>query len=289
MNSKLERTLPVILSVLGSAGVVGTSILVAKSTLDNKEKLEELKGCKSKKKVIIDTIKIYKWPLATGAATIASIVAGTIISKKVEASLSATAIMLDTALRKYKHKAKELLGEKAQEITKAIAKDDFKDLKEESKKIEPTDRRKLYYEEHIGFFKALPEDLKEAVHITNEKILSSYDGPEVTVTDHWASLNTFLEDCHGDLVPEDNIDLESFDYGWTAEYMAYTYGEDIFLHINETPHLDASGNEMYTIIEFDKEPCFGIHSDYINWPNPKLDEYNAKDLDSIEDNYYKEK
>lgn len=289
MNSKFERALPVILSVVSSVGVVATSYFVAKVTPKANERIKKAKETNSKKKIILETIKGYKVPIIIGSATIASIVSGTIISKRIEASLSATAIMLDTTLRKYKGKVKELVGDKVDDIKEAIAEDDYKEKKELIEKKPITDGRVLYQEEHIGFFKAYPNDIERAVAITNEKILTSYRGKERTITDHWASLKTFLEDCNAELIDEEDnpIDDVSFDYGWTSEYMAYTYEDDMFLHIHQKKHKDAQGNIDYVILSFDKDPIFGVYSDYSNWPSKKLEDsgYNAGDLDELENNY----
>ena len=71
--------------------------------------------------------KGYYPALIAGGITISSIIAGTIISKKIEISLAATALALDATLRKYKGKVKELLGDKGSEIiSESIFKDDQK-------------------------------------------------------------------------------------------------------------------------------------------------------------------
>lgn len=268
MNSKTQKALPIVLSVFASLGVVGTSILSAIETVKAKPKLDKAKETGNKKVLVKEFIKDYKWTLLAGSATVASIVSGTIISKRIEASLSATVIMLDTALRKYKNKAEQVLGDKAKEITKQIAEDDYNALKNKNKDVSPRKRSKvLYHEEHIGFFYAFPESLDKAEAITNEKIITSYCGKEKTPTDHWASLRTFLDDCNAELVddPENPIDSISFDYGWSIEYVKTCWGEDdIFIHLKRNVVTDENGNVKYIEVSFDKEPVADLLN-YETW------------------------
>lgn len=296
MNTKVKKTLPIMLSILAAGGVVGSNILTAKETVKNKEAMDEALKTKDKKVIVKTFIKSYKWSLLSGAATIASIVSGTIISKKVEASLSATVIMLDGALRKYKGKAKELLGDEVNKITKSIAIDDAKKMDIKQAPVNTNKRKKiLYHEEHIGFFYAYPESLDKAMAITNEKILTSYEGKERITTDHWASLRTFLEDCNADIPEEGNqhIDEISYDYGWTAEYVSSVYGgNDIFVHLKKTPIKDEESGLEFIEIEFDKDPVYNP-MDYMNWPSEKYDNeiaagqdeeayYDVKDIEKAE-------
>lgn len=257
MNQKLEKVLPIFLSILASAGVVATGVAIAKVAPKANEKIKEAKETGSKMEVVKTVVKEYKIPLVLASATIASIVSGTIISKKIEASLSATTLMLDTAYKKYKYKVKQLFGDKANEIVKSISEDEKEKKKDKIEELNSRDNRQLYHEEHVGFFKADPEDLKKAIALTNEKILTHFRGVAQTETNHWASLDTFLEDCNAERLSND-IDKVSYDYGWNFDYMNDLYKYDMHVRIIETPHVDENGIVDYIIIQFDKEPIFGI-------------------------------
>lgn len=76
-------------------------------------------------------LKVYYPSILVGTATCASMVAGAIIGKKTEASLTATALLLDSGYRKYKSKAKYILGDKAKDIEKAVREELFEENKSE--------------------------------------------------------------------------------------------------------------------------------------------------------------
>ena len=99
--------MPIVLAVTGSVGVIATSVLVAKETPKTNKKLEEVIEDDKKKKLFKKGTIIVKsyWPaILCGVGTIGSIVASTIISKRTEASLIATATVLSQEWNKYKYK-----------------------------------------------------------------------------------------------------------------------------------------------------------------------------------------
>lgn len=266
MDYKVQRILPIPLSILGSCGVVATSIIVAKKAETANEKIRQ--AFKISKK---DGVKVFLkeyWPALTmGSATIASIVSGTIISKKVEASLSATAIMLERSLMKYKGKAKELFGEKASEITKSIAKTDYK---KDEKKLPTNDENgeRLYWEEHIGFFKATPENIYKALLLLNEHIICN--------TQNFYSFKVFLKEAKAKLV-DSEVDNISYEYGWSCEYIDEVYeGErGPFLHIKIEPFVDEDGVVKYYTIMFDKDPIVATTKE-------KMADYNVDEIEMFE-------
>lgn len=262
MNIKTQKTLSVVLSIVGSVGVVATAFLAAKRA-PKAEK--ELKKASDKKEKAAIFVKNY-WPVIVSAtATVASITAGTIISKKTEASLTAMAVGADQLYRRYKGKAIELFGDKAKDITKEVSKDLF-----DSKKIAKLPKKegeRLYYEEHVGFFYASPEDIAYAIGDINKR-LATQDCISPFKTFYWASLRTFLYDANvnkfygGSLkegCKEDGSDVDdmSFDYGWDKEYLNHMYGcSNIDAHFLDV--LDDDGETKYTMISFDQEPVADI-------------------------------
>lgn len=279
MNRNVQRSLPIFLSILGSAGVIATAILVGLEAEKANKNIKEAKNNKDTKGVIISFIKGYYPALIIGSATISSIIAGTIISKKIEVSLTATALMLDTSLRRYKEKLKEVFGDRADSIFDSIIKDDYTKLSKEDK--ETSQGELLYGEEHIGFFKTTPSNLEYALGLTNEKIISKRG---------WSSLREFLADCNAKIVPNSEIDDVSYDYGWYLDYLNGIYINDSvqssFLHITKEPVYDENGEFHYYIIRFDKDPVFGVTPENIS----RLGGYRAANLeiyeDSIRDDFY---
>lgn len=270
MNYKIQKALPVILSMVSSVGVALTTYLCAKQTLKYSDELKELKKTNDKKLIVKECIKCYSPAIISGIATVTSITAGTIIGKKTEASLSATCLLLDGTLRRYKGKVKNVLGDKAQLIEKSIGTDIFLEKNKQMKTI--GDDYDLYYEEHIGFFKAKPQDLQTAIDNLNMRLLSG----ECCLT-----LQLFLDDAKAKLLSADRVDKVSYDYGWTAEYLADVYGErftDVtptkkLLSVKLEPYTDSAGNVKYCILTFDKDPIFGISEQKL------LGGYNLSNMD----------
>ena len=249
MNIKTERALPIIFSLIGSGGVIVTGILAAKNAEKANIAIREAKKNNNKKGMVLAFIKGYYPTLIVGSFTIASIISGTLISRKIEISLAATAIALDSSLRKYKSKVKELLGDKADDINKSISNDEYKKIKDDKKTVK--DELTLYYEEHVGFFKTTPEKLEYSMGKINEDIHAKCG---------WASLETFLRYSNGILLDNSKIDKMSFSYGWWLEYLSEVYSNqapsddlNLFIHMNKQKHFDDNGVFDYFIITFDKE------------------------------------
>ena len=124
--NETKKALPIIFSIIGSLGTIGTAVLVAKETPKVQEKLKEKKDISK-----IEYLKIlgkgYLPAILAGVATISSITASTIISKKTEASLIATTAVLSQGWNKYKYKIKDVLGPQGQKkITDLISSEDYK-------------------------------------------------------------------------------------------------------------------------------------------------------------------
>lgn len=245
MNFK--NVLPIALSILGIGGVIATAILVAKETPKFNKDLEELK--KDDKTRKIDIVKTaaedYAPALIVGVATIASVASSTILSKKNEISLSSAAIIADTGWRKYKDKIKKVLGiETHKDILDKLSLDDFAKVKEK-------DRDDLYWEEHVGFFKADPEKLAYAYSDINRRLhdeeftTGSYPGV--------AQLCKFFTEAGVDfLVP--SINAEDIRFGWDIDYLYENYGY-IWVNMNIEESTDDQGNKYKKII-FIEDPIY---------------------------------
>jgi len=127
----LKKLSPLILTVVGSAGVVATAIFTAKATplvLDEIKKKEEEKG---EELTVIEKVKAAA-PICAPAAgiavvTIAAIVGSNVLSMKQNLSLAATCTLLQKNFSQYKSKVKKLFGDDAdKKVTTEIAKDNEK-------------------------------------------------------------------------------------------------------------------------------------------------------------------
>ena len=257
MNSKLQRALPVVFSALASVGVAATAYSVAKETKKAQSSIDEAFASKDKKKIFVTFVKSYKWSLAIGTATIASITAGTVISKKIEASLSAAVIMLNRSFVRYKNKAKQILGEKAHEITAELSKDDYEKNKKAIDESNPHNGKQLFCLADSGiFFWATMADVAFALNDSNARIRKP-DYKTKCDTKFYASYESFLYDACADITDRTadgtDIDEETFGWGWSADYLMNMYGDDT-LTMKLTPVTDENGVVHHTVISFDQEP-----------------------------------
>jgi len=128
----LRRNSPTILTFLGAAGVVATSIAAAKATPKAMALLEKTKEEKGEELTKLEIVKVagpaYVPAVAIGASTIACIFGANALNKKTQASIMSAYALLDTSYKQYKSKVKELYGENSdRNVKKEIAKDKFKD------------------------------------------------------------------------------------------------------------------------------------------------------------------
>lgn len=264
MNNGIKKAMPIVLAVTGSVGVIATSVLVAKDAPKAAKKLEEVAE-EDKKKALLKKgtiiVKSY-WPaILCGVGTIGSIVASTIISKRTEASLIATATVLSQGWNKYKYKVKELLGPEINDkITNAISQDEYK-LKVSEKEVKTDEKdapnnvsnKVLYYEEHLGFFECDQVKFMAALNDLNQRL--HVPDADVKGTFYWATLKTFADDAKAIL--RDKSKLQACkSIGWTADYLAEVYGlTGVWVHPYYYKVYDKNTNKLlYTKIEFWEEP-----------------------------------
>lgn len=106
-----KKHVSIILTCVGSAGVVLTSYLTAKATIKAVDILkdEEL----TTKEKIVKATPSYIPSIVIGASTIACILGSNIVNQKYQASLMSAYALLNSSYSDYKRKLKELYGEEA--------------------------------------------------------------------------------------------------------------------------------------------------------------------------------
>jgi len=258
MSYKTRQIISSLLGVVSAVGTVVTTVLAVKETPKALKKLDELKNTYKDKKIpfkvwIKEFMPIY-WPsIVVGAATIASPIAATIMSRRTEASLIATSTMLSQGWNKYKYKVKELIGPKGEKLIRAnVAQDDF-----DKKKPQPTKGSKqLYYEEHLGWFYADPVELQAGLEDINQRLYTpdakSNDGPT-----YWATLYWFAQDSKANVLDKDKL-AACQDMGWTVEYISEMYVKRfVWVHPSFTRVFDKeTGVLLYTMLTFEEEPIY---------------------------------
>lgn len=205
----LKRNASTILTYIGGAGVIATSVLAVKATpkaIKVIEKAEEEKGEELTKIEIIKTAgPCYIPAIITGVSTIACIFGANVLNKRQQAALMSAYALLDNSYKEYKNKVQELYGE---ESDKRIRTEIVKDKYENADILEEDDGKQLFYDSYSNrYFRA-----------TNETVLrAEYEINKILNEDCYASLNEFY-----DLLGISSI--EHGDYvGWSSAQMFEMY------------------------------------------------------------------
>lgn len=191
-QSKLfvKRNGATILTCLGGAGVIATTVMAVKATpkaLASVEAAEKEKGEELTKLEYVRTVThVYIPTIVTGTATIACIFGANVLNKRHQASLASAYALIDSSYKEYKAKVKELYGEETHnEIVNSImvekAEDKYInssylcsncDLSVEESGSEP----RIFYDVHSGrYFESTIERVMNAeYHLNRNYILRGY-------------------------------------------------------------------------------------------------------------------
>lgn len=170
MNTKqfFKRNAGTILSCVGGAGVIATSLLTVKATTKAVRLLDEAKQEKGEDLTKMEIVKtagpVYISPIAFGVATISCIVGANILNKRAQASLIGAYTMLNTSYKEYADKVEELYGEGAnQAVEEAIFED----------KAENEDTKtQLFYDEYSKqYFESTLFQVQKAQYMLNRELV----------------------------------------------------------------------------------------------------------------------
>lgn len=172
-SSKLffKRNGSTILTVIGGAGVVATSVSAAMATPKAMRLLDQAKKEKGEKLTKLERVVVagpaYIPSIAIGVGTIACIVGANILNKQRQAALIGAYTLLDSSYKEYKQKVLDLYGENANdEVVEAIAKDKY-DADEHT----VVDGKQLFYEAYSGrYFESTMEDVLRAEYTLNREL-----------------------------------------------------------------------------------------------------------------------
>lgn len=233
----LKRNSSTILTCVGSAGVIATSVLAVKATPKALQLLEQAKNEKGEELTKFEVVKTagpaYIPAVITGVSTIACIFGANILNKRQQAALASAYALLDNSYKEYKKKVGELYGEDADKtIRTEIAKDKYEE-------IEVEDNKQLFYDEFSErYFESTMENVIRAEYEINKKI-SNWGG---------ANLNEFYE----------HLDIPPTDYGnglgWSGGYLMESIWTK-WLDFEHTKVVMDDGLECY-IISFGIEPMY---------------------------------
>lgn len=237
----LKRNASTILTCVGAAGVVATTVMAVKATPKAVSLLEMAKEEKGEELTKLEKVQVaapvYIPTVLIGASTIACIFGANALNRHQQASLMSAYALLDSSYKDYKNKVAELYGENADsQVKQEIAKDKYN---EDAYPVE--DGKQLFYDDFSQrYFQA-----------TTEQVLTAeYELNRMLATDYGVFLNEFYE-----LLGIDRTDYGDY-LGWsTGELVdAYWYSWVDFSH---TKVVMDDGLEC-TIISMGMEPTFGF-------------------------------
>lgn len=236
----LKRNSSTILTWIGAAGVVVTTVSAVKATPKALLLLEEAKEEKGEDLTKLEAIKVagpvYIPSVLLGVSTVACIFGSNALNKRYQASLISAYALLNETHKDYKKKVEELYGTDAKEkIQEELAKDKYED----DISVEP--EKQLFFDEFSGrYFESTTADVVKAQYELN-KHLSEWGS---------AYLNDFYE----------LLDIPVTDFGdhlgWSANGMFELYWSQWLDFHHQKVVLD-DGLEC-TIISFFQEPIPGF-------------------------------
>lgn len=221
----LQRNSSTILTCVGGAGVIATSVMAVKATPKALRLLEEAKEEKGEDLTTIEVVRIAGPPyipaVLMGVSTLACIFGANALNKRSQASLMSAYAMLDNSYKEYKNKVTDIYGEEAdKEVQAGIAKDKYEDAE---MKIVPEGDEELFYDFYSSrYFTSTKKDVLEAEYSINRKIS----------TQDYAYLNDFY-----DALGLDTID-PGYTLGWSSGSNFDMYWQNWVDFEHETVTLD---------------------------------------------------
>lgn len=189
-----DKWLPQILTGVGLAGMIGTTIFAVAKTPDammriEEKKLDEHKDKLSKLEVVDATWRCYLPVVAMGTASAACVVGGCVSGTRRFMALSAAYALSENNLKEYKdHVVKVLGSDKECDVQDSIIEDDLKKHPvNEHEIIETGDGTYLCFDKTSGtYFHSSIEHVKASVNEVNRCL----------IMDSCASLNDMYEELH---------------------------------------------------------------------------------------------
>lgn len=239
----LSKNASTILTCVGAAGVVTTSVMAAKATPKALSLIEEAKQEKGEELSKWETIRtvapVYAPSVFVGAATVSAIFGANILNKRSQAALMSAYALIDQKFKDHKNKVTELYGEDSNtNITKEIAKDDYEDAEIDDMDSEEDDGKKLFYDVYSKrYFRATNETVLQTSYEIN-KAIQLYGG--VTLNTYYRSLG-LPETEDGEIM------------GWSCGQLMETYWENwLDFHYE---HVEIDGGIECCLITLEFEPA----------------------------------
>lgn len=236
-QSFVKRNSATILTCVGAAGVIATTVTAVKATPKALVLLEKAKEEKGEELTKFETVKIaapvYIPTILLGASTLACIFGANVLSTRGQASLMSAYALADSSYKDYRKKVDELYGEEAgAQIRAELAKDKY-----EEDPIKVEDGNRLYYDFYSKqYFEASPFEVQRAEYEVNKTLM----------LDDSVFLNEWYK-----LIGADQLE-HGYDFGWSTSTNMEAYWQTWIDFHHEKVVMD-DGLECI-IITFAQEP-----------------------------------
>lgn len=229
-----------ILTCVGSAGVIATSVLAVKATPKAMRLLEQAEQEKGEELTVLDKIVVagpsYIPAVLVGVSTIACVVGANVLNKRQQAALMSAYALLDSSYKDYREKVKELYGEDAdRNVKNEIAKDKYG----ENTIVE----KQLFYDDYSQrYFESTSEQVLKAEYTLNHTLSIDYG----------VYLNEFYE-----MLGIDRVDYGDY-MGWSTYHLSEMQWNS-WVEFEHTKVIMEDGMEC-TIITMLSEPIFDFEN-----------------------------
>lgn len=233
---------PMILGILGAAGVVATFISVAKTAPKAELKVNQVQKNSDHELTTVEKVKVmapvYAPSIAIAGVTVACIVSSTVLSNQQKVGLTGAYIALDQAYKRYKDKIVEFVGlDTSKKAEEEVSKDRIEEIKKEYPAEIKNSEVKIFYESHYDkLFERSIDEIRDAMYFLNRKL----------VTEGEANLNDLY-----DLLALDRTD-EGAVLGWSAGQLAQS-NTDVWIDYSLVPVTTQDGMDV-TELKLETEP-----------------------------------
>ena len=240
VQASLKRHSPEILTGLGIAGMITTTVLAVRATPKAMALIEAEKERNETEKlkpgeVIKVAWKCYIPPAITCATSIACLVGASSVHAKRNAVLATAYKLSETALTEYREKVIETVGEKKEQLIRdSMAKDriEKKPAKQSEIVITETGSTLCFDSSTSRYFKSDMEKIKRAVNEVNARMLR----------ESYASLNDFY----------DEVGIQGIKQG---DELGWNLDKDGLIELYFSSVLDANGTPCL-VLDFKRPPKY---------------------------------
>lgn len=234
----VKRNSATILTCVGAAGVVATTVTAVKATPKAVLLLEQAKASKGEDLTTVEKVKtagpVYIPTILLGAGTIACIFGANVLNQRNQASLMSAYALVDGSYKDYRKKVDELYGEEAGDNVRAgIAKDKYE---EDPYELEDNNKRLFYDAYSERYFEADPTTVQRAEYEINRTLMLD----DAVLLNEWHELLDLEPLEHGD------------NWGWSSCMNSEMYWQTWIDFHHQTVVMD-DGLECI-IVSFAQEP-----------------------------------